>query len=245
MSQQRRSNVFPYWFPPSFYRHQYWAFGAWNILGLLPVQQNIENHHSATSWKWMLLPSNTTHSHFKHISHVGLVFQTQACTLSVPDGLAHLLSAGFDESFQWISASKSAAGGSRGGGSLYDGGKVRSSNEPHGSVVYVHRSTPAFCHPGTLFSAASLVGEQGKGGTCTFVQVYVCLRRCLSDCAWSHLCASVVISLLKSNRGIGWEMNGFFLIPVCVYNIFQQKKKSVQHKAQFSTIHTLLHFQSR
>lgn len=114
MSQQRCSNVFPYQFHPSFYRHQYWAFGAWNILGLLLVQQNIENHHSATSWKWILLPSNTTHSHFKHISHVGLVFQTQACTLSYPDGLAHLLSAGFDESFQWISASMSATGGSQG-----------------------------------------------------------------------------------------------------------------------------------
>lgn len=89
------------------------------------------------------------------------------------------------------------------GGSLYDGGKVRSSNEPHGSVVYVYRSTPAFCHPGTLFSAASLVGEQGKGRTCTFVQVYICLRRCLLDCTWSNLCTSVVISLLKSNRGTG------------------------------------------
>lgn len=89
-------------------------FWAWNILGLLPVPQNTENHRSATSREWMLLPSNTTHSHFKRISHVGLVFQTQARTLSAPDGLSHLLSAGFDESFHWISASKSATGGSRG-----------------------------------------------------------------------------------------------------------------------------------
>lgn len=80
---------------------------------------------------------------------------------------------------------------------------MKSSNEPHGSVVYVHRSTPAFHQPGTLFSAASLVGDQGRGRTCTFVQVYVCLRGCLSDCALSHLRTSIVTSLLKSNRGVG------------------------------------------
>lgn len=78
------------------------------------------------------------------------------------------------------------------------GGKVRSSNEPHGSVVYVHRSTPAFRHPGTLFSAASLVGEQGRGRTHTFVQVYVLfegvlIRLCFVASVHFHSYSSIEI----------------------------------------------------
>lgn len=43
-------------------------------------------------------------------------------------------------------------------------------NEPHGRVFffYTHRSATVFCHPGALFSAARLVGDQwrrpGVGG---------------------------------------------------------------------------------
>lgn len=236
MSQQRCSNVFPYWFPPSFYRRQYWAFRAWNILGLLPVQQNTENHHSATSWEWMLLPSNTTHSHFKHISHVGLVFQTQARTLSVPHGLSHLLSAGFDESFQWISTSKSATGGSQGEAVFMMGEKWEAVMSLMGAW---------FMHTDRLQLSLVLPvwwenrGKAGRAHLCRFMfvwggayQIVLC-----------RICALPYFSIENKQRD--WVRNEWVLFnpSLCLQHI-SATKKVCNTKPNFLQFITLLHFQS-
>lgn len=86
-------------------------------------------------------------------------------------------------------------------------------NEPLGSWVYVHRTTPAF-----LPSRNSLYYCQFDGRTGESVRVYVCLRRCFRKCVCVcvrlHVCTFPIIG--RWNPKGGWEEKGKFS-PLLIY----------------------------
>lgn len=124
-----------------------------------PVEQNMDTHVANLIRKWRLQLFNTTSIHIKHMSHLRFSVANISPNSSSPRWSRSPTGrkSRIDESFRWISSGEFAMGVVMMEGSMKH-------NEPHGSSVYVHRMTPAFCLPGTLFTTAILTGEQERGG---------------------------------------------------------------------------------
>ncbi len=210
----------------------------------LPVQQiifpsNMDTHVADFIKIRRSAVSNTTYSHMKHISHLRVSAANTSPHCSSPrwsQSPAGCESRS-DESFRWISSGALLVWGKSCHG-WQPGEPLRTEksvkhNEPHGSWVYVHRPTPAFCLPGTLSTTASVPGELGSGGDVYLrvfsVCVYTRSRWCIRKCACGCMCVLSQLLLIierKLKRGKRREKSFFSLLIIKIQYLYSSARRT-------------------